>query len=204
MLLTPPTAQLQITLTSNDPTRLLLANGPTDPGQQTINLTVAAGGDSATYYTYGLASSGTETYSVTATNYTPTSGTVNFAPSGIFIFGPNGVLSDPVSLSSGNTVPLTVETVQLSTDGTYTYEGAQPLAGNVAALTVNLSNVGNPTIAGTVPASVTIATGASAATAVFTPTAVGQSTVSVTQPAGWFAPMYPGYSLTSTVINVNP
>ena len=66
-----PEGGLQVTITSDDPSRLLLAEGPNQPGSKSITLKVnSLYVETPDFYLGGLADSGTATYTITA----PTSG----------------------------------------------------------------------------------------------------------------------------------
>ncbi|HLH16921.1 MAG TPA: putative Ig domain-containing protein [Bryobacteraceae bacterium] len=182
-----PAGGATITLTSNSP-QLQLAVNPTDPGSNSIQITVPAGTQVGSYWVYSLGSSGTATYSANSPNYVGFTDTVTLAPSGIVIL-PNGPTT--VSLSGGS-ASFSVFTAQLSTDGKNTPATPQALAGN-AALSVTLAN-GTPsvgTLNGQSGANVTVsvAAGASSANVTFGPTATGSTTISVpSQPAGFTIP----------------
>ncbi len=189
-----PSGGLQVTLSVAQSSigLLQLAVNPTDAGSNTIVLTVPSGANTAIYYVYGLASSGTATYSASAPGYGSGTDTVILAPSGIVITGPSRV-----SLSGGAQA-LTVYTGLLSTDGSNTPQNPQNLAGQ-APLTVTIGN-SNPA-AGTLPSSVTIAPGTGSSQIAFVPASQPSSTtISVTQPSGYTTPN----QLTSLAITVGP
>ncbi len=181
-----------------------LAVNPGDPGANSITVTVPPGQLSATYYVYGLQSSGTATYSATASGYASATDTVTLAPSGIDIFGttPSGTVtcatSCNASLSAG-AATFMVFTNQLSTDGSNTIVAQQNLAGNVP-LSVRVQNSGSGV--GTLSSSgtTTITPGTDSGTLIFTPRATGSATLSVTQPTGYSAPS----QATSIAITVGP
>jgi hypothetical protein len=195
LLSTPaPSGGLQVTLSVAQSSigLLQLAVNPTDAGSNSIMLNLPAGGFSATYYVYALASSGTATYSASATGYGSGTDTVILAPSGIVITGPSSV-----SLSGGSQA-LAVYTALLSTDGTNTPQNPQSLAGQTP-LTVKIGN-SNPA-AGTLPSSANIAPGTDSSQITFTPASQPASTtISVTQPTGYAMPD----ELTSVAITVGP
>ncbi len=119
-----PSGGLPVTLTvaPGSVGLLQLAVNPSDPGSNSIVVTVPYNQSSATYYVYGLQSSGTATYGATAPGYSGGTDTVTLAPSGIEIFETNstgGVIcanSCPVTLSNGPQ-NFGLFTEQLSTDG---------------------------------------------------------------------------------------
>jgi hypothetical protein len=174
--------------------KLQLAVNATDPGSNTIFVTVPPGQSLGTYWVYALASSGTATYTASATGYgTAPPDTTTLAPSAVIIVGPGGQPGSVFVSSSAGPQTVTAITDQLTTDGSNTPQpGAiQALAGNVT-LSVLLGN--SNTSAGTLSASsVNILPGASQGTVTFTPKATGNATISVTEPAGWTMPgLYAG------------
>ena len=131
-----PAGGLQVTLSvaAGSTGLMQLAVNPTDPGSNSIVVTVPAGQSSATYYVYALQSSGTATYGATAPGYSSATDTVTLAPSGIDIFettssgAPTCAINCSVSLSGGPQT-FTLFTNQLSTDGNNTIVEQQNLAG---------------------------------------------------------------------------
>ncbi len=128
-----------------------LAVNPTDPGSNSIVVTVPAGQHSASYYVYALQPSGTATYSATAPGFGSASDTVTLAPSGIDIFettpqgSPICAINCNVSLAAG---PQTFSVLvnQLSTDGNNTIVEQQNLAGptgSSAAATTGTASSGS-------------------------------------------------------------
>jgi hypothetical protein len=187
-----------VTLTSNSPFVQLAVN-PTDPGSNSITVTVPAGQHVATYWVYGLgtgltsgegASPQTVTYTASTTSNGSGTDTVTLAPSAILVSGPNDAFgSFSVSASSGGAQAMTVVTDVLTNDGnnTPTNDGfGQPLAGNAGnnPLLVTLAN-SNSSAGSLAPLTVSIAPGNFMGTATFTPTSPGNTTISVTQPAAW-------------------
>jgi len=186
-----------VTLTSNNPALLLLAVNPTDPGSTTIQVTIPAGSTSATYYLIALASSGSATYTGSATGFGSRNGTVNMAPSGVAITGPNG-LGFPFFTSSiaAGATPLTLYIGQLDPT-THNFVIQQQVAGSLGvSVTLGDSN----TAIGTVPTPVTFAGGASTAVVQFTPIMTGSTTISVVTPAGYTT----GGNNTTLAANVGP
>ena len=115
-----------------------LAVNPTDPGSNSIVVTVPPGQNGATYYVYALQPSGTATYGASAPGFSSATDTVALAPSGVDIFettpqgSPTCAINCSVSLSGGAQT-FTVYANQLSTDGNFTLVGTQSLAGPTGA-----------------------------------------------------------------------
>jgi hypothetical protein len=173
---------IKVTLTSADPSKLLLSATATGAGAASIVLTIAPGGNSASYYMQALAGSGKVNYTATADGFVSGTATVDLVPSGIVIVSPDNM---PVNTSVGaRKTPLRLVIVQLDPN-THKFLVKAPLAAG-HTLTIDLANT-NPA-AGTVPASVTIGSNGDTAIAEFTPVAPGSTTISVSTPVGFTAP----------------
>jgi hypothetical protein len=182
-----PSGGLTVTLSVSQASlgSMLLAANATDPGGNTITLTLNANALSGSYYVYGLGSAGTATYTISAPGYATASDTIYLAPSGIIMLPPP---YDPSAVSvSGGPQGLTVYTAQLSTDGNNTPTALQPLSGHNSTLAVTLTS--SNTRAGTVtPAFIRPASGTGVATFTAMVTGLGSVTVSVIPPTGWVLP----------------
>src|SRR5205814_1314506 len=96
-----PSGGLLITLTSDDPSRLLLSPGPDAAGSASISVKVGAQRRvSSEFYVQGLANSGAVTYTASADGYGKATGTVTLARSGIVIAGP-AKFGNPLVTNSG-------------------------------------------------------------------------------------------------------
>jgi hypothetical protein len=84
-----PAGGLVISLTSNDPSRVLLSVTPDAAGSPSITLTVSSGFRvSPAFYVQGLANSGVITYTASAPGYDSATGKVTLTESGVVIAGP--------------------------------------------------------------------------------------------------------------------
>lgn len=207
-----PPGGVTVTLTSNDPSRLLLSSSPTDAGSGTLRITIPEGKVSEQVCLQSLTKTGSTTYTATAEGHRSRTEQISFAPSGVVVmlrpYGPPdeaellrphaGSVTGGVwaSLSKGEKLPLSIWTVQLDP---VTLRGAditvQPLRGG-AKLQVDLE-VSNPGI-GKVRSPILIASGHERAATEFMPTAVGSTVISVVTPAG-FTKVANSTSITATV-----
>ncbi len=180
---TAPTNGLVVHLTVTAGSASLSTTG-TDAGFNSIDVTIPSGSSSGTYFMYGLAATGSATFSATAPGFTSASGTETLTPSGIVVYGPQGVglTTFNTPLASGNQT-LSVSTAQLDAGGNFVQ--TQALAGT-AALTVSLTNT-DATV-GTVPATVAITPGTDTSSVTFHPIKVGTAIIGVVQPGGYTAP----------------
>jgi hypothetical protein len=86
-----PEGGLPVTLTSNNPGRLLLAATANEPGSASITIKVPAGSYRTTYYLQSLSDNGAETYTASAPGYKSRTATVTLAPSGVLL----GIVGPP-------------------------------------------------------------------------------------------------------------
>lgn len=190
---------VDVTLTSNDPTQLLLAASPTEAGSKSIVINIPLGEASARYYLQALGNSGTVTYTATAPGFRKRTAIVGLAPSGIIITpvwqgppdeahvlraeAPESKSKFSVDLSQKDSLELVVWTAQLDP---VTHRSAditvQPLRGG-QTITIPLTNT-NPAVGG-VDAQVTIAGGSDHAKTTFKQKAIGSTEISIATPQGF-------------------
>jgi hypothetical protein len=190
-----------LTITSNDPSRLLFSVGPAAAGASSLPLANCAANDftckvvvragqnhSADFYIHALDSTGTATYTVSMTGFPLATGTVTFQPSGILIQGPSG-LGNVITTTTGSApTTLTVESAMLD-PVQHTMVELQLVASNPGSPAVQVNVTSSNTNFGTITASpVTIPAGSAATTTSFQPVANGQTTISASVPTGFIAP----------------
>lgn len=78
-----PAGGLIVTITSADPTRLLISASKTEPGSKSVQIKIPADGINAGYFLQALGSSGEVEYTATAPGFRSRTGVVKLAPSGI-------------------------------------------------------------------------------------------------------------------------
>jgi hypothetical protein len=193
-----PAGGVVVTLTSSDPSKLLLSRTPDQVGSDCITIPIPAGGVNGSYHIQALAGSGVVTYTATAPGFRARTGTVTLTPSGLVMGGPQGppdeaelfnkqIAEGPhgfvtnVADRAGTIV--TVYTVQLDPK---TLRGAdltvQPVRAGVSIKAL-LSN-SNPAAGKMKASEMTIAGGVSAVSTHFTPEGVGSAEISVATPPG--------------------
>jgi hypothetical protein len=191
--------EVEVTLESEDPQRLLLSTSDSEPGSQTIKLKIASGSVNGRFFLQALGKSGTVRYTATATGYTSRTATIGLTPSGVVVtpspYGPpdeaelfrkestetpRGFVA---RLSKPEKMPLLVWTVQLdpvtlrSADVT-----VQPLRAGTSMEVMLKSS--NPDV-GSINAPVKIASGSDHVSLEFTPLSVGKTTITVLTPPGF-------------------
>src|SRR5262249_10000234 len=85
-----PQAALVVTVSSDDPKRLLISDGPEKAGSPKVSITIPPNKFQAApeVWLHGLAGSGSVTYTISAGDMGTAKGTVTLAPSAIVITGP--------------------------------------------------------------------------------------------------------------------
>jgi hypothetical protein len=179
----PPEAGLQITVTSDDPSRLLIAPAADKPGVPSITITAHPPFlDSPEFCLQGKADKGTVGYSVSVPGVGTYKGTVTLAPSAILVLGPQRAPKYPMT-PGAPAARITIVAAML--DESLKVAGQQPLAGGVA-LEINLNN-SNPKAGKLKSSKITLA-GDGAAVTAFEPAAEGDAVISAVQPAGFTVP----------------
>ena len=85
-----PAGGVVVTLTSSDPSKLLLSRTADQVGSDCITIAIPAGGVGGSYFIQALAGSGEVTYTATAPGFRTRTGTVTLTPSGLVMGGPQG------------------------------------------------------------------------------------------------------------------
>jgi hypothetical protein len=191
-----PAGDLQLTLTSSDPSRLVLATVPDAPGAASLTLTVKARfRKSPEFWMQALADSGEVTFTAAAPGYEPATGTVKLSSSGIIIIGPIGA---PEFTTTPRAWPtkISVQTVRLNES----LEKAEPQyvrGGMTVKVAVQSSN---PATGELDPSTLTLPAATHAAEANFRPAKLGKTLLSVMPPSGFRVPA----SLNSVTATVKP
>ena len=188
----PGPGVLNVNLTSGDPTKLLLSTTPDGAGQSQITVTVAPNHSvSSTFYVFGLASSGTPTYSASATGFGSATGTITLAPSGFIISGPNLGVDFTTAANTFNTSARGGPRVL---GPAHSHGRLRPATQNVAggqSITVNTTNTDIPPASGVGtlnPSQLVIAGGSGFGASTFQPLTSGSTRLAVVQPSGFTTP----------------
>lgn len=197
-----PAGGLNVSLTSSDANKVLIAGRQTDTGLQQLNGIVIPEGSTTVggIYIQGLVDSGTATITASAPNFNNGVGTVTLTPSGFQIAAPGGGSNFTTQVGASPTT-LTINSVRL--DSALSFAGIQQIRGGLS-VTVNLNN-STPSV-GSVGTPVTFPKvdpssppgGVDTATTTFTPSSNTGSTVISIAP-GTFSMPNTGTSVTATV-----
>lgn len=162
-------------LVNGGPKLLLISRGQTEVGSDFIKVTIPAGASSAPFYLQAQDGVGSVTYTASAQGLASTTATIQLAPAGLVIAGPQGFTTDtPVGIGAGS-VPLTVYTAQLD-PSSYNFAMPQDLA---AGFSVNVSLQNSNSAVGTVQTPVAITGGSGLAVAQFLPQSQGSTTITI-------------------------
>jgi hypothetical protein len=175
------TANLPLTITSDDPTLLRFSATPNGAGSGslTINLPQDARG-TPDFYVQVFGSSGSVGFSAQAPGFGMNTGTVNMAPSGIVFTNSFGGVPNPILAGAGgNAVPVTVYAARLNGSGAWVE--TQALAGGQSAAVTVAS--GNAAVGSVNPSQVTIQGGQAFASTSFVPASAGSTNLTVSVPA---------------------
>jgi hypothetical protein len=180
-----PSGGTPVTITSSDPSRVLLSLSASAVGSASISFTIAAGASNGpTYYVQILADNGSATLTATATSYNGSTTTVTCLPTGFYLSG-GGSLS---TLSGGTTfsvLPSTLNPATLNIGGGFAPSAA--LRAGVNPITVTLNNTNG--VVGTLgSSSVTFGPLDTGKSVTFTPQANGSDTITMNTPAGYATP----------------
>jgi trimeric autotransporter adhesin len=177
----PAGADRTVTLTSSDPTRLLLSADPSVAGAGSITFSVSAGQNSTPpFYLQGLAAVGTVNLTLVVPGYSSTTMPITFAQSGFYVSGGGATTTfSPVSALTVDVATLDPTTLNVNAGG--------QLRPGIGAVTVNLSNSADAV--GTLSSSsVTFLGGESYHSVNFQPASTGTDTVTVSTPVGFTTP----------------
>lgn len=194
-----PPQGLKVTLTSEDPSKLLISASDKELGQKSAEVEVPAGTTVARYYLQALGSSGTVSYTATASGFRGRTAVVGLTPSGVVITPiyqgppdeaqvlrkepPDGIHKFYIDLSKSEKVNLVAWTAQLDPvthhSADITIQALRP----GMSINIQLANT-HPEI-GHVPAKVKIEPGSDHAIAEFEPVSIGTTEISVLTPQGF-------------------
>lgn len=180
-----PEAALKIIVASDDPSRLLLSDGPEKAGSAKISITIPPNKFQAApeVWLHALAGEGSVTYTVSADGIGFAKGIVTLAPSAIVITGPFRAPKFPMTPRSA---PAQVSIISAMLDQSGAVMEAQPVAGGselevrIASSNPDAGKIRNPLLV--------LRGGSSTGTTFFEPAAEGETTLAPVQPAGFTVP----------------
>ncbi len=173
---------VDVTITSSDPSKVVLSSDPTQAGSASATVHVNGGTVGLpSFYVQALASSGTVTLTAKGTDLTDGTTTITLAPSGFTLA--------TQSISSGSTGDTTVTLGTAVLDATLNPIGVNPAQGvRPGVAPVNVGIASSNTGVATVTSPVAFAVNASTATSTFHPVAAGNTIISIQTPPGFSTP----------------
>jgi hypothetical protein len=178
----PPVTGVSLTITSADPSRLLLSNSATTVGTASIVVSVAGNGTNIPqFFLHALDGSGTAEFTTSAPGYATDTSTVTFTPSGFIINSPSLINTSTFAANTN----VQIASARLA-PGTLAWQNNQNLRPGVSA-TVNVSS-SDPAVGAIVGSPAAFASGQGTVTLAFDPAGQGTTTLQVAPPAGFDTP----------------
>jgi len=183
---TPPTANVAVTLTSSDPSRVLLSPDAVTPPAASITATLIAGHNLCNFYVHTLANNGTVPIQIGAPGYTSTTMSLLLTD---LTFTFNQYISTPITATLQNgaqtfaIAPSIV--VPASSPSNYSMFGAVIRPGVTIPVSVTSSD---STIVSVSTPQVVFSGGMTQSTVTYVPQKAGSATLSLGVPAGYASP----------------
>lgn len=185
-----PAGGVTVTVTSADPSLVLVATSATAAGTPILQLSVPAGSSTIpAFFVQSLGGTGTVGITAAAPGFTAQMANVTLAPAALFFL--NGNIST-TTLSTNTT--LTVTSALIAANGGR--GPAQAVRGG-AGVDVAVST-SNPTVGTITVSPVHVSGGATSGTTAFHPVGTGSATLAISEPSGFSTPTV-GASITATV-----
>lgn len=179
-----PPSGVRLTVSSDDPSRILLSADPERAGSASISVTVNAKlRESGEFWVQGLGNSGTATYTVTADGMGSVKGTVTLAPSAIVMVGPFKQANFSTTRRGG---PAKITVVSAVLNSSQKVDREQQIAGGRQVEVVIRNS--NPEVGKLAESKLTLAGGSSFVLTRFQPAEVGNAILSPVQPEGFATP----------------
>ncbi|HKU86936.1 MAG TPA: hypothetical protein VJV77_11430, partial [Casimicrobiaceae bacterium] len=186
-----PAGNLIVTITSNDPGRLLVSPNATTAGSTSITVFVAAGASIGNYVVQSLAGSGAAIATLSAPGYADGTLTATLQPSGFYISAPGSISANVLDANVGlRACSARLDSVTLAA------QTGSPQELRAGLAPVNIGMASSNTLVGTIvnsPQSIAGGTGCTPSATLpgaiqFDPVGAGTSTLSLVQPVGFTTP----------------
>jgi hypothetical protein len=201
----PATGEM-VTVTSSDPSTVVLSTDPTVQGSASVQVNIASGSysPSISVYAQALATGGTVNLTASGSSFDPGSASISIVPSGFVLLANYCPTSVSTTLLSGGTNltvwattldPTTLNASPYSDPYSYPYcfpsypspSYTQLLAPGVGPVNVTVNN-SNASVCSVTATPVTFQTNTNSQTTGFTPTSNGNTNVSINTPSGFSTP----------------
>jgi hypothetical protein len=178
-----PAGGVAVTLTSADPTKLLLAPNATTAGSVSIVVSLAQNATSISYFVQALAGSGTVQVTASAPSFVDGTVDVALTPSGFVINSPSSISTTAAAANTN----VQLCSAQLNPT-TFNRSTTQNLRFGIAPVSVGVTS-SNPAVGVMVNSPGSIAGNASCTGGMqFDPLAIGNTTLTIGTPAGFSTP----------------
>ena len=176
----PVGAPTAFTFHSNDPTKLLFSSGPTTVGTQDLTVTISTGQDhTQDVFAQAIGAAGTNaSYQLSASGFSPASGTVSIVSSGLLIQSPGGF--GAVSFSEPLAAGAATITVFTGSAPGGVFSAAQLVIGG-RSVSVNVAT-NAPSVGGISSSPITISGGSGSASTLFQPAGPGSAGITASAP----------------------
>lgn len=178
-----PAGNLVVTITSDDPAMLLVANSATAAGSPSTTVTVSAGSSTIpTFYVHSLSDTGSASLTASAPGYAPDTATFSLVPSGFIIWAPGDFTTHTLA------PPTNIQIRPVRLDPlTYSYTANQAVRGGITPVQVDVTS--SDTSVGVITTSpIVFNGGATFVNTAFDPVGAGTSNIDVLPPAGFDMP----------------
>ena len=187
-----PDAGLEIIVTSDDPTKLLLSTAPDKPGMNSITVKMRAHYiETPDFYVQAFADSGTATYTATAPGFGSVKATVKLAPSAILMVGP--FKGSQFKTTTGMPGKIAFYSGMIDGNGKFLMQ-----QGVAAGLSAKFEASSSDAKVGVIKGAFVMENGESTLNAEFTPAKAGSTVLTVKQPEGFTMPK----QFASVMVNV--
>ncbi len=181
-----PETGLMVTITSDDPSRLLLSALPDKPGAKAITIKVNANYfETPDFMAQAFSDNGSVTYTISAPGYESSKGTIKLAQSSLLLVGPFKAPS--FSTTPNTSAKMTVYSALIDAEGKFVMQQSISAGAGDERSAVKVSILSSDPKVGIIPESVlTMAPGDSSMFAEFRPNGnVGTTSLTVKMPAGF-------------------
>jgi hypothetical protein len=177
----PASTNLPVTVTSTDPSRVLLSPDPTTPPSASTTVTIPAGSNFASFYVHALSDNGNVPINIAAEGYTTTPGAVQLLPLAFYFPGYFNSLTNAIVQAGTQTTQ--VAAAALSQDGISPLPGPYTLRPGAPPIVLGVVS-SDPTVVKVSP-QIAIPSSLAYTPVAYTPLKAGKATLSLKVPTAY-------------------
>jgi len=178
-----PSVSVPVTLTSSDPTRVLLSPDPATHPSASITAPIPAGSNGASFYIHPLSDNGDVSIQAAATGYGSTTLAVQLVPLAFeFANQPNNPIN--VFIQSGPQTAQVTGVPLIPGGGLYPYQGPLMLRPGVSKIVVDVTS-SDPSVVSVSPAQIVFENTIGSSTVTYAPRKPGTATLKLTVPSSY-------------------